>query len=235
MTAARPVRLYLSSEHACGYLPPRTARSAFVDPDFPLDAAHYEALLAQGFRRSGEHAYRPHCHGCARCIPVRLPVADFIPNRSQRRCRSNNVDLELRVETRLGDEHFLLYSQYLAARHPDGGMDPRDRTAFHVFLECRWLSVRYWCLRRRGRLIAVAVVDHLPNSLSAVYTFFDPAESRRGLGTLAVLLQIEAAQKAGLEYLYLGYWVPESAKMQYKARFQPLEALGGIGWGPLPT
>jgi arginyl-tRNA--protein-N-Asp/Glu arginylyltransferase len=234
MTVARPLRLYLSAEHACGYLPPRAARSAFVDPDFPLDPAHYESLLSQGFRRSGEHAYRPHCHACTRCIPVRVPVADFRPDRSQRRCRAANADLELRIEKRLDEEHFQLYSRYLAARHASGGMDPADRTAFHVFLECRWLDVRYWCLRRRGRLLAVAVVDHLPQSLSAVYTFFEPAESRRGLGTLAVLLQIEAAKAAALPYLYLGYWVPESKKMQYKARFRPLEALGGIGWGLLP-
>lgn len=235
MTSAAPVRLYLSQEHPCGYLPRRSARSAFIDPEFRLDAAHYESLLGQGFRRSGDHAYRPHCRDCSRCIPVRIPVEHFQANRSQRRCLGRNADLELSVEHRLGEEHFALYREYLSMRHPGGGMDPGDRAAFHAFLGCRWMDVRYWCMRSNGRLLAVAVVDHLPHSLSAVYTFFDPAESARGLGTFAVLLQIEQARLAGLDHLYLGYWVPESLKMDYKRRFRPLEALGAMGWAPLPS
>ncbi len=234
MSGPRPVRLYLSPEHVCGSLPLRAARSAFIDPEFLLDSIQYEHLLAQGFRRSGAHAYRPHCRGCARCVPVRVPVAEFAPDRSQRRCLARNSDLELRLEDRLDDEHYRLYGEYLAQRHAGGGMDPGDRGAFHSFLECRWLDVRYWCFRQRGRLVAVAVVDHLPNALSAVYTFFDPALAARGLGTLAVLRQIEAAHTAGLSHLYLGYWVAGSRKMDYKRRYQPLEALGLLGWAPAP-
>ncbi len=230
-----PVRLYLSQEHACGYLPRRLARSAFIDPEFALDAARYESLLSQGFRRSGDHAYRPHCRDCARCIPVRVPIEHFRADRSQRRCVRRNADLELSIEHRLGEAHFALYRDYLSMRHPGGGMDPGDRAAFHAFLGCHWMDVRYWCLRREGRLLAVAVVDHLPRSLSAVYTFFDPAESARGLGTYAVLMQLEQARLAQLEHLYLGYWVPESLKMDYKRRFRPLEALGPLGWSPLPS
>ncbi len=233
MSGPRPVRLYLSPEHACGYLPQRSARSAFIDPDYALDAMHYEYLLAQGFRRSGEHAYRPHCRGCSRCVPVRVPVAEFVSDRGQRRCLARNRDLELTLESRLGDEHYRLYSDYLAQRHASGGMDPSDRGAFHSFLDCRWLDVRYWCWRRQGRLLSVAVVDHLPNALSAVYTFFDPDERSRSLGTLAVLTQIETARLRGLTHVYLGYWVAGSAKMDYKRRFRSLEALGTLGWQPL--
>ena len=181
-------------------------------------------------RRSGGHVYRPHCRDCMRCIPVRVPVADFRTSRSQRRCLDANADLQLTLETRLGDEHYALYRSYLLGRHADGGMDPYDRQAFHTFLECPWAPVHFWCFRERGRLLSVAVVDHLPLALSAVYTFFDPEESSRSLGTLAVLHQIRHAQARGLPHVYLGYWVPESRKMAYKHRFRPLETLTPRGW-----
>ncbi len=233
MNDAQPIRLYLSAEHACGYLTGYAARSAFVDPEWTLNAPRYQRLLEMGFRRSGGHVYRPHCRDCMRCVPVRVPVADFVPSRSQRRCLQDNRDLELTLETELRDEHFALYRRYLQGRHADGGMDPHDRMAFHSFLECAWVPVRYWCFRERGRLIGVAVVDHLPLACSAVYTFFDPDMAARGLGTLAVLRQIEYARDEGLPHVYLGYWVAESGKMAYKSRFRPMEALSSRGWTPL--
>ncbi len=233
MNDVQPVRLYLSAEHACGYIPGRAARSAFVDPEWTLNAPRYQRLLEMGFRRSGGHVYRPHCRDCARCVPVRLPVAQFRPDRSQRRCLEANTDLQLSFEPALGDEHYALYRSYLLGRHADGGMDPHDRNAFLSFLECPWVPVRYWCFRAHGKLISVAVVDHLPLALSAVYTFFDPAAAARGLGTLAVLHQIAHAREHGLDHLYLGYWVRESRKMAYKQRFRPLEALGPRGWEAL--
>lgn len=227
------LRLFLSTEHACGYLPGLLARSAFVDPEAGLGAPHYERLLELGFRRSGDHTYRPHCRECARCVPVRVDVRRFRADRSQRRCLSHNSNLHVTIERRLTDEHFALYRSYLQARHPDGGMDPQDRKAFHAFLECSWLDVRYWCFRDEAQLLAVAVVDHLPQALSAVYTFFDPAAQARGLGTLAVLEQIRLAQRSQLEYVYLGYWVQGSRKMDYKRRFRALEALQGTQWQTL--
>lgn len=230
MNDVQPVRLYLSAEHACGYLAGRIARSAFVDPQWRLNPPRYERLLELGFRRSGGHVYRPHCRDCACCIPARIPVAQFHPNRAQRRCLKINTDLDLTLEHTLGDEHYALYRKYLLGRHADGGMDPDDRHAFHGFLECPWAPVRYWCFRKNGRLLSVAVVDHLPRALSAVYTFFDPAAASRSLGTLAVLHQIRHAREEGLSHVYLGYWVPESRKMAYKQRFQPLEILGSGGW-----
>lgn len=229
------LRLFLSTEHTCGYLPGLQARSAFVDPDAGLGATQYQRLLELGFRRSGDHTYRPHCRDCARCVPVRIDAAAFTPDRSQRRCRQRNADLQLSIETELSDEHFALYQRYLSARHAGGGMDPADRKAFHAFLECSWLDVRYWCFRADNELLAVAVVDHLPEALSAVYTFFAPEQRARGLGTLAVLEQLRIAREQGLAQLYLGYWVENSAKMDYKRRFQPLEALYGMRWRPLES
>lgn len=229
------VHLYLSPEHPCGYLPDRPARNAYLDPALPMTAARYGWLLEQGFRRSGSHVYRPHCAGCQRCIPARIVVAGFTPNRSQRRCLQRNDDLGLSVVNRLDDEHFHLYGRYLRARHADGGMEPDNREAFFQFLHCGWGEVQVWEFREAGRLIAFAVVDRLPLALSAVYTCYEPESAARGLGTLAVLAQVRYAQQAELPHVYLGYWVPGSRKMEYKRHFQPLEVLSGGVWRRYPA
>lgn len=230
MSDPERVRLYLSTEHACGYLSGRAARNAYLDPEFPLDPQRYAFLLAQGFRRSGVHVYRPHCLGCQQCIAARIPAREFAQNRNQRRCRARNSGLRFRIVPALSDQHFKLYGRYLDARHPGGGMDGENREAFHGFLECAWNSTEFWEWRDGDRLVCVAVVDRVPGALSAVYTFFDPAESARSLGTFAVLEQVELARSAHLEYVYLGYWVPDSVKMDYKKYFQPLQVLTARGW-----
>lgn len=235
MTRPRILRLLVSREHDCGYLPKRTARSAFVDPTVTLNAERYGQLLDQGFRRSGGYVYRPLCRGCSACRPARIPVAAFRPDRSQQRCERRNRDLELRTVTELQDEHFGLYRDYLRGRHSGGGMDPDDAGAFHEFLNADWSQTLFWEFRLGERLMALAVVDRVPNGLSAVYTFFDVSEHDRSLGTYAILRQIEIARATGLGYVYLGYWVAESTKMDYKRRFRPLEVLGPSGWEPLPT
>ena len=230
MTGPRP-RLLLGTEHACSYLQRRMARSVFVDPQLPLDAARYGSLLDLGFRRSGNYVYRPACSACQECRPVRVPVAEFEPNRSQRRCAKRNADLRLALETGLDGEHFALYRRYLQARHPGGGMDPDDRDAFHAFLSSTWGSAEIIAARdARGRLLAGGVVDRVPQGLSAVYTWFDPTEVKRGLGTFMILAQIERTRALRLPYLYLGYWVAGSRTMDYKRGFEPIEVLGAEGW-----
>lgn len=227
------VRLLLGTEHACGYLPQRNARSAFIDPEFPLSAARYGVLLDLGFRRSGAYVYRPACASCRDCLAARVPVAQFRPDRSQRRCLRRNADLQFARDAALGSEHYTLYRRYLASRHAGGGMNPEDYKAFRTFLECAWGDTQFWTLRLRGRLLAVAVVDLVPSGVSAVYTFFDPAERARGLGTYAVLRQIDEAQRMAKPYVYLGYWVANSPKMDYKRRYRPLEVLARENWSRL--
>ena len=224
------VRLLLGTEHACGYLPERSARSAFIDPEFPLSAARYGVLLDLGFRRSGAYVYRPACAACRDCLAARVPVAQFEADRSQRRCLRRNADLTFDREPMLGEEHYALYRTYLASRHAGGGMNPEDYKAFRTFLECSWGDTQYWTLRKDKRLLAVAVVDLVPSGISAVYTFFDPAERARGLGTCAVLRQIDQARALGKPYVYLGYWVANSPKMDYKRRYRPLEVLRRDTW-----
>ncbi len=231
------LRLLMGSAHACGYLPERHARSAFVDPAFPLEPALYGALLDQGFRRSGDYAYRPMCLNCRACQSARIVVGEFVPDRAQRRCWKRNADLMLSIKTTLNDEHYTLYRRYLAARHRDGGMDPDDAKAFEEFLACGWGATEFWEFRAGDQpdspLMAVSVVDRVPRGLSAVYTFFDPEAPTRGLGTYAILSQIEQAQFQRLPYVYLGYWVPDSAKMDYKKRFHPLQVLRNGSWQDL--
>ena len=234
MTAASRPRLLLGTEHRCSYLAGRTARSVFVDPSLALDPARYGQLLDLGFRRSGSYVYRPACGACQECRPVRVPVAAFEATRAQRRCAKRNADLRLSIESELNAEHYALYRRYLYARHPGGGMDPEDREAFRAFLSSAWGYTEIMALRDAGgRLVAGGVIDRVPQGLSAVYTYFEPGVPDRSLGTYAILAEVGRARALGLPYLYLGYWVPGSAKMDYKRRFQPLEVLGPTGWRPL--
>lgn len=233
-TLAR-LAFYASPPHECAYLPEREAVTLFADPHAPMDAPTYERLLAYGFRRSGQFVYRPRCPDCRACISVRVPAAEFRPDRSQRRTWRANQDLQVVVrDDRYREEHFDLYRRYMRSRHPGGGMDVSDPAAYTDFLACRWCPTRFVEFRAGDRLLAVAVVDELPHSLSAVYTFFDPAESRRGLGTHAVLWQIEAARQTDRPWVYLGYWLEDSPKMAYKDRFRPLEALQDGQWQRRP-
>jgi leucyl-tRNA---protein transferase len=230
----RQLALYLTAEHPCSYLDALQARTLFVDPLARMDSATYQALVDQGFRRSGSHVYRPACRGCARCVPVRIPVAAFRPDRSQRRNWARNVRHFRLVDTPavFQTAHFDLYLRYLAGRHPDGSMaDDTSIESYRRFLVDPWGGeTRFLELRLDGRLAGVAVTDLLPHGLSAVYTFFDPDLSQRAPGTFAVLAQVDATRRLGLPFLYLGYWIGESRKMAYKDRFRPIETWDGRCW-----
>ncbi|MBS0569225.1 MAG: arginyltransferase [Proteobacteria bacterium] len=225
------VRLFQTLPHPCGYFAERTAQNLVIDPASPQLPQIYDSALARGYRRAGGHVYRPHCPGCRACIPARIPVAEFVPDRSQRRCLSRNRDLDLRVvRPGFNGECFDLYRRYLEARHKDGGMDDPATEDFERFLFTAWSPTRFLEFRLRERLLAVAVTDFTATSLSAVYTFFDPAEPARGLGTYAILRQLELARMHDLTQLYLGFWIARHPKMDYKARFHPLEVLEGESW-----
>ena len=237
MTAPANLRipLFLTPELPCNYLPDRLARTAFVGTSVPMTASLYAALMRQGFRRSGQHVYRPHCEGCQACIPVRIPVAQFRPSRSQRRNRRLNADLSVGWEPPvLADQHFELYERYIDGRHQDGEMYPPDRAQAAQFLLADWSASRLLTLHQADRLLAVLVADLTDDGLSAVYSFFDPAESQRGLGVCAILALIDKARSAGLPYVYLGYYVAGCRKMNYKADYLPLEQFVAGRWSPFP-
>ena len=225
------MRLFHSTEHACGYYPDRVARDLLLDPRDPLLPQSYAAALAQGFRRSGGHVYRPRCTACHACVPMRLDVDQFKPDRSQRRCLRDNEDILVRLApaTR-NNENFALFRSYLESRHADGPMAGCDEDDFDEFVASRWSPTRFLELRCDHRLLGVAVTDVFADALSAVYTFFDPDETARGLGTLAILRQIAYARASGRTHLYLGYWIKGHPKMDYKARFRPMQILHDGDW-----
>lgn len=216
---------YQDQPHACSYLEDRRARNIYPDPNRPLNKQLYSHLIQHGFRRSGDHIYRPYCPDCEACVPVRINVADFKPNRSQRRCLQRNRDIQLKIKpAEFSSEHFDLYCRYLAGRHRGGGMDNPSADSYINFLISSWCDTAFIEFRLQEQLVAVAVTDFIIDGASAFYTFFDPEMSKRSLGTLAILKQIELTRNYELSWLYLGYWIEESPKMRYKSRFSAIEA-----------
>lgn len=227
------LRLMLGAPHPCNYLPGRYASNLFIDPDASLNPEVYSALAAQGFRRSGEHVYRPHCAACNACVPLRIPVNYFEPDRKQRRAWAANQDLTvIRNDAPDREEHLALFTRYVQQRHAGGGMDDLSRAPLD-FLSCEWCETHFYEFRRDGRLLAVAVADRLIDGLSAVYTYYDPDENRRSLGTYAVLWEIHQARRLDLSWLYLGYWIENCRKMAYKDQYRPLETYRNDRWRPL--
>lgn len=217
------LRMFLTTDYPCSYLPGHQARNLVADPTV-TDLSLYSRLAELGFRRSGDHVYRPHCRTCAACRSLRIPAHRFTPNRSQRRIWKRNQDLQVQVvEATFKEEHFNLFARYLGVRHTGGGMDPANPENYWSFITSRWNPTGLAEFRCEEALLAVAVTDHLANGLSAVYTFFDPTQEERGLGTFAILWQITEVKRLGLQWLYLGYWVEHCHKMAYKSRFKPHE------------
>ncbi|RKQ96338.1 arginine-tRNA-protein transferase [Kushneria sinocarnis] len=231
--AARAPDFYLTGEHDCGYLDGHRATSLVLDPAHPLDRHTHDALLERGFRRSGGHLYTPYCRACSACIPVRVPVEAFSPDRTQRRLMQRNSILTAHEGPALfHHEHYALYDRYIRARHAQGAMYPPDQDQYRNFLTLGHDWARLVEFRHHDELVAVAAMDRLEHGLSAVYTFFSPAPEwqRHSLGSWAILWQIMHARALGLPHVYLGYWIRQSRKMRYKANFQPLEYLRGGHW-----
>ena len=225
------LRFLLTPEHECGYLPDREAVTLFVDPQCDLNQDTYTLLAELGFRRSGDHLYRPHCPQCKACIPVRIPVSQFVPSRSQKRVLKRNQDVHVRwCEPQFNDEHFALYRRYMQSRHPGSSMDDDDPGHYLRLFQTRWGESRIAEFRSGSQLLAIAITDWLVNGLSAVYTFFDPDEAVRSLGTLAILQQIQTASDSDLPYVYLGYWIKQCEKMAYKDTFRPFDYFDGHRW-----
>ncbi len=234
MTSPAPFKLlsfYATPVHECSYLANHEAVTVFADPEFRKDTALYSVLSRYGFRRSGQHIYRPRCPTCNACVPVRVPVREFKPRRSQRRAWQANQDLQVnRREPVFDEEHFALYRRYLENRHRGGGMDNPSRDQYMEFLTSPWSETVFYEFRLHGRLLGVTVADQLEDGLSAVYTFFDPEGRHRSLGVFAVLWELDQAKRQGLDWLYLGYWIKEAPKMRYKTEYQPLEFFRSGHW-----
>lgn len=234
MTELARLKFYATQPHPCSYLPEEQATTLFLDPSQPMDEVLYAELSELGFRRSGDHLYRPHCQRCNACLPARVPVAAFKPDRQQRRILKRNADLQVScARPAFSEEYYELYSRYIDQRHADGDMYPPDREQFSTFLVRDLAFSHFYEFRAEGRLLAVAATDRLPNGLSAVYTFFDPEDERRSLGRYAILWQIGEASRLGLAALYLGYWIKSCRKMNYKTQYRPIELFINQRWSRL--
>jgi arginine-tRNA-protein transferase len=227
-----PQHFYRTAALPCPYVPGRSERKLITELAGKEAMAFYNALSRAGFRRSHHLAYRPACVGCVACVPVRIPVDEFAPSRSLRRIQRLNLDVDIQmVEPRATLEHFRLFTRYQRQRHVDSDMASMTFGDFRAMMEDTPVASRVIELRKgQGAFLGACLLDVLDDGLSAVYSFFDPEERRRSLGTLLVLALVAAARHLDLPYAYLGYWIAESRKMAYKARFRPLEALGTEGW-----
>ena len=224
------LRIGLTPEHGCSYLPDEAEQLMVLLDDKHRNPVGYENLLVAGFRRSGNDLYRPHCQGCSACHSLRIPVRQFTASRSQKRIQHNNRDIRLVLSTQDKPEYYDLFARYIHERHHDGSMFPATRNQYDGFLLCDWLTPYFLEFRLNQQLVALAITDPLPHSLSAMYTFFDPAFADRSLRALAVLTQLELAQRMNRQWLYLGYQVDACRKMKYKTKFHPHELLCGHEW-----
>jgi leucyl-tRNA---protein transferase len=230
-------QFFITAAAPCPYLPGRVERKVFTHLIGHEARALNTQLSHGGFRRSQNIAYRPACDGCAACVSVRVPVNSFELRRSFRRVLKRNADIESSVgKARAAHEHYSLFRDYIDARHGEGGMADMTVLDFAAMVDDSFVDSRLVEYRfkpespRAGALASAVLIDILGDGISMIYSFFDPELENRSLGTQMILDNIYRAKRLGLPYLYLGYWVKESPKMNYKAQFLPQERLTSEGW-----
>ncbi len=214
----------------CSYLPEQQEQLLIYVNDNKPSINDYDLLINAGFRRSGTQVYRPHCSACHACESIRIPVAKFRASKSQKRLLKRNQDLTVKVSKHNQDYYYPLYETYINQRHADGSMYPASQEQYNGFILNPWHKALFIEMYAQDELIAVAVTDLLPSSLSALYTFFKPSEEKRSLGSFAILQQIALAQSINKAYLYLGYQIDACQKMAYKQNFLPHERFLDDKW-----
>ena len=228
-----PLSFFITPPHDCPYLSKEQSKTLFLSPEVNTDTMLYSALLEKGFRRSGEHIYRPQCENCQACVSIRIPVDNFSPNKGQRRSLKKMSLFTTKTEpAHFNQLHYQLFDHYISERHQDGDMYPTSTHQYREFLLCDWLECNYLNFYdiKTQKLVATCVYDCVDNGLSAVYTYFDPDYSKFSLGKLAVLKLIDMAKQQSLKYVYLGYWIKNSQKMAYKGDYRPLECFVNNQW-----
>lgn len=231
-------QFYVTAPQPCPYLDGKMERKLFTTLYEEDGVALNNSLSHQGFRRSQNVIYRPSCSDCNACQSARVKVADFTPSRSQKRVLKRNGHFVRALKTPWAREaHYQLFDRYLHSRHADGGMAGMDESEFSAMIEETPVNTRLveYSVMKGGKSVPVAVClsDLLQDGLSMVYSFFEPELAKDSIGTYMILDHIQLAKEAGLPYVYLGYWVQGSQKMDYKSKFQPLESFRNGGWQTL--
>jgi len=231
----RPQFFYTTAPLPCPYLPGRTERKIVTELSGADAESTHDRLSQAGFRRSHNIAYSPVCPGCQACIPIRVRVGGFAPDRTQRKLAKLNADVAaFEAPARATAEQFGLFQRYQQQRHGDGDMAAMGFYDFRAMVEDTPITTGMVEFRDcRDRLVGACLTDWLADGLSAVYSFYDPSDAKRSLGTWAVLWLLARARTLGLPHVYLGYWVPQSQKMAYKQRFRPCEVLIAGSWRSL--
>lgn len=229
------IKLFAGPEHACGYLVDQNSISVFVDPAMELNNYAYSELSRLGFRRSGNHVYRPQCTNCSACWTYRVLADSFQPNKSQKRNLKANQELSIVLETaEASAEDYELYEKYIELRHKDGEMYPPSFQQYEEFLFSNWCtSLLLKAVDKQGRCHAVMVLDLLDDGLSAVYSFFDPESNYKGLGVYLILETIKLCRSKQLPFCYLGYYIKNCNKMSYKRQYQPAQVFSNNRWTTL--
>jgi arginyl-tRNA--protein-N-Asp/Glu arginylyltransferase len=227
------LEFYSTPEHECPYLEQQKSKTLFLNPKLQPDERVYGWLVDKGFRRSGDHIYRPHCDNCKACISVRIESNQFFANKQQRRCFKKGKRFTTKVQpAKFDQQHYQLFKRYIESRHADGDMYPTSEKQYREFILCDWMNTQFldFIEPTSGQLIACCVFDQLESGLSAIYSFFDPNFSKFSPGRLSVLTLIELSKQLRLDYVYLGYWIKDCRKMSYKGEYRPIECFIEDRW-----
>ncbi|WP_448211608.1 arginyltransferase [Colwellia sp. MEBiC06753] len=223
-------KLGISKEFPCNYLPDKNERLIIVIDDLTKQTDDYDYLMHQGFRRSGDQVYRPHCRTCNQCQSIRVCTDLFKPTKSQKRLLKKNQQFSTCVTEHAKPEYYSLFETYINTLHSDGAMYPASEEQYNNFIFTDIAKQLFLEIYDENKLISVAVTDVLPNAISAIYTFYHPAYRKQALGIYSILQQIALAKTMKKPFVYLGYQIDECQKMNYKAKFFPHHRLINNQW-----
>jgi arginyl-tRNA--protein-N-Asp/Glu arginylyltransferase len=223
-------QLGITQSFPCNYLPNQQERLLIATDKRLQNGEHYSWLMAQGFRRSGDQIYRPHCELCSACKSLRVLVKEFCLSKSQKRNIKKNNQFIIKISKEKKESYYSLYEKYINTLHKDGSMFPATIEQYKSFISCTVTEQLYLEIWHDNQLVSVAVTDVLKDALSAVYTFYHPDYNRHGLGVFSILSQQSLAKDMGKKYLYLGYQIDDCKKMNYKNRYYPHQVLIENSW-----
>ena len=231
IASTQTIQLYLTDSDKCSYLEGKQQRMLLVDPNQPLNNSLSTYFSNHGFRRSGNMTYRPKCDSCQQCVSVRIPVIHYTASKSQRRIIRKNKDTTVSLESLNNAlDYFELYYKYQKSRHPDGSMCDSSEEKYLSFIHSDYCNTALMVRRLGEDVVSVTIVDLLNDGASLLYTFFNPKYSSMSPGIASIIDAISYCQQHGMPYVYLGFWIADSNKMNYKTQFQPLEGYFNDEW-----